>query len=297
MPKNHIQTEEMPMDGVKLSCSSMPWKSAPLEQMLAEMAQAGYDGAEANVNMGLSPQQVRDIWKRHRLGWGPGYLGLSDAMDPRQRAKDMEQARRHVAFSKELGLTELFVAAASPPQRRALAGHVGTQNATPTEYIRQLADQLNEIGQMTLRDGIRICFHNHVGSVIETRDEIDRLLAMVDPTVVFLGADIGHLVWGGGEAVGFCKDYGQRFIALDVKDIDPKVLAEGVAQGWTYDEFAAKGIFAELGEGMIDFPAMFQVLREKRFRGWLRVEIDVTRKPTALQSALICREYLRKLGV
>jgi inosose dehydratase len=275
----------------------MPWGKAPLEQMLAEMAQAGYDGAEANVNMGLTPEQVRAIWTRHGLAWGPGYLGLGMAMTPEGRTKDLDKAKRHIAFSRELGLTELFVAAAMSPERKAFAGHVGTKNATPDGYIRQLAERLSEIGALALRDGVRLCFHNHVGSVIETRDEIDRLLARVDPGAVFLGADIGHLVWGGGDAVSFCRDYGERFLALDVKDINPTVLAEGVARGWTYDEFAGKGIFAELGEGMIDFPAMFQVLKEKRFKGWLRVEIDVTQKATALQSATICRDYLRKLGI
>lgn len=285
------------MKGIKLSCSSMPWGQTPLERMLAEMAQAGYDGAEANFKMGLTVPQVRETWKRHGLEWGPGYLGLPQILDREGQARALDEARRHAAFSKQLGLTELFVAAGGSPERKALAGHVGTKNATSTEYVRQLADLLEAIGRMTLRDGIRLAFHNHVGSAIETRDEIDRLLEKVDPAVVFLGADIGHLVWGGGEAVSFCEDYGERFVALDVKDINPKVLAEGVAAGWDYDTFAARGIFAELGEGMVDFSAMFEVLRKQRFKGWLRVEIDVTQKATALESATICREYLRRLGI
>jgi inosose dehydratase len=275
----------------------MPWGKAPLETMLAEMAQAGYDGAEANYRMGLTVPQVREMWQRHGLEWGPGYLGLPFALDEEGRAKALEETRRHVAFSRELGLTELFVAAGMTPQRKALAGHVGTEDAAPDAYVAELAGLLNEIGRLTLADGIRICFHNHVGSVIETRDEIDRLLARTDPRFVFLGADIGHLVWGGGDAVQFCKDYGERFIALDVKDINPEVLAEGVAGRWSYDEFARRGIFAELGEGMVDFPAMFAVLRRQGFKGWLRVEIDVTQKATALESATICRNYLRNLGV
>jgi inosose dehydratase len=275
----------------------MPWGKTPLEQMLAEMALAGYDGAEANCRMNLTVQQVRDILGRHGLEPAPGYLGLSHALDSGSRSKDLEQARRHAAFSREFGLTELFVAAAMTPERKALAGHVGPKNATAAAYLRQLADLLNEIGRITLSDGIRLCFHNHVGSVIETRDEIDRLMALVDPRLVFLGADIGHLVWGGGDAVQFCKDYADRFRALDVKDINPKVLAEGVARGWSYDEFSNRGIFAELGEGLIDFPAMFQVLEKARFSGWLRVEIDVTQKATALESATICRDYLRTLGI
>jgi inosose dehydratase len=274
----------------------MPWGETPLEQMLAEMALAGYDGAEANVNMGLSVQQVREMWGRHDLACGPGYLGVGCDLDAESRSKILEEARRHTALSRELGLSELFVAAGMSAQRKALAGHVGPQDASSTEYLKVLADVVDEIGLITLRDGISVCFHNHVGSMVETRDEIDRFLALVDRSLVFLGADIGHLVWGGGDAVQFCRDYGDRMKAIDVKDINPKVLAEGVARGWSYDEFSSNGIFAELGEGMIDFHAMFEVLKAAGFKGWLRVEIDVPTKATALESAVVCRDYLRNLG-
>jgi inosose dehydratase len=167
---------------------------------------------------------------------------------------------------------------------------------TDAEY-QAFADTLNRVGEITLREGVRSCFHNHVGSVIETREEIDRLLALADPALVFLGPDTGHLAWAGADPVAFCRDYAARIKTIHVKDVSEAVRARGAAEGWDYGSFTKNGIFAELGEGDVDFPAIFAILREAGFAGWVIAETDVTQKPTALESATISREYLRSLGL
>jgi inosose dehydratase len=67
--------------------------------------------------------------------------------------------------------------------------------------------------------------------------------------------------------------------------------------GWDYNTFSQQGIFVELGEGCVSFPAILAILRAGDFSGWLIVETDVTQKPTALESVTISRAYLRNLGV
>ena len=163
------------------------------------------------------------------------------------------------------------------------------------EY-EQFARTLNKVGEITLQQGVRSCFHNHVGSTIETREEIDRLFSMIDRDLIFQGPDIGHLVWAGTDPVAFCRDYADSIKSVHVKDIDPQVLKEGVEKEWDYGTFSAHGIFAELGEGMVDFPAMFAILEKAGYEGWIIVETDVTQKPTALESATISRDYLKSIG-
>jgi len=165
---------------------------------------------------------------------------------------------------------------------------------TDAEF-EQFARALNLVGQATLEQGVRSCFHNHVGSTIETREEIDRLFSLIDPELVFQGPDIGHLAWAGVDPVQFCRDYAGSIKTLHVKDIDPQVLREGVEQAWDYRTFSDHGIFVELGEGMVDFPALFQVLKDAGFAGWVIVETDVTQKATPLESATISRNYLRSV--
>ncbi|MFL7810723.1 MAG: sugar phosphate isomerase/epimerase family protein, partial [Anaerolineae bacterium] len=154
----------------------------------------------------------------------------------------------------------------------------------------------NKVGAITLAKGVRSCFHNHVGSTIETREEIDRLFSLVDRSLVFQGPDIGHLAWAGVDPVAFCRDYAADIKTMHVKDIDPDVLARGVAAEWDYGTFSDNGIFIELGEGMVDFPAIFGILENAGYDGWIIVETDVTQKPTALESATISRKYLKHIG-
>ncbi|MBX6772022.1 MAG: TIM barrel protein [Chloroflexi bacterium] len=285
------------MHGISVACGQITWgRDYPREQVLAEIAQAGYDGAPAGRIGDATPAEVLALYARYGLRPAPGYLGL-DWWNPDLRSHQLAQAARQAAFSRELGLTELYVASNLTPERRAIAGQVTPATATPTEDLKRLADLLNAIGTITLQDGVRACFHNHVGSPVETRDEIDRLFALVDRTVVFQGPDLGHLAWAGDDPVQLIRDYGPAVKTLHLKDISPTVRAEGIARRWDYRAFAEHGIFVELGEGMIDFPAVVAALRTIGFQGWIIVETDVTRKPSALESAIISRRYLASLGL
>ncbi len=282
---------------VRIACGQITWRqtSPPEEQILAEIAQAGYEGAPA----GRADRPVRetlDLYARFGLKPAPGYLGAA-FWEPEQAEAILQRATDQARAMRELGCAELYVAANLTPERRAVAGQVGPRDALAEERYAQFAETLNRVGEATLSEGVRACFHNHVGSFIETREEIDRLFALVDRALVFQGPDLGHLAWAGADVVQFCRDYADSIKTLHIKDIDPAVRAEGVARGWDYRAFADGGIFTELGAGLVDFPAVFATLGQAGFRGWVVVETDVTQRPTALESATISRDYLKSIGV
>jgi inosose dehydratase len=293
------------MPNIEIGCGQITWSNAtPEEQVLAEIVQAGYAGAPAGPSAGRTAEQAQALFARHGLKPAPGYLGV-DFWQAEQHDSILARAREHAAFMREVGCTELYVAAggftsyitASGRSRAQLAGHVASKDAITNAEYQQFADTLNQVGAITLEHGVRSCFHNHVGSVIETREEIDRLLALVDPALVFLGPDTGHLAWAGADPVAFCRDYASQIKTIHVKDVDLAVRDRGRAQEWDYGTFTANGIFAELGEGGVDFPAIFAILRDAGFAGWVIAETDVTQKPTALESATISRAYLRSIGL
>lgn len=284
------------MDGVKVACGSITWgRDYPREQVLAEIAKAGYEGSPVG-RAGGSAKETLDLYGKFGLKPAPGYISL-EWWKPELRAQQLEQAAQQAAFHRELGLTEIYVAPTLTPERRKLSGQVTAATATSTEDIKKIADLITAVGRVTLKEGVAASVHNHVGSAVETRDEIDRLFEHADRSVVFQGADIGHLAWAGDDIVDFTRDYAESIKTLHLKDIDPKVLKEGIAAKWDYKGFSDHGIFAELGEGMVDFPAMFAILKDAGFKGWIVVETDVTQKASALESAIISRNYLKSIGV
>ncbi|GAB4517539.1 MAG: myo-inosose-2 dehydratase [Anaerolineae bacterium] len=293
------------MTGMMIGCGQITWpRSVPEEQVLHEISQAGYEGAPAGPWSGRSPKELVALYDRYGLKPAPGYLGANFWVKE-EEASILDRAREMARFARDVGCTELFVAAngfdayttARGKTRSQVSGHVQPEDMMTDEEFRQFAATLTRVGQITLEYGVRACFHNHVGSVIETREEIDRLFSLVDRSVVFQGPDIGHLVWGGVDPVDFCREYAESIKALHLKDIHLDVVERGREEEWDYQTYTRHGIFAELGEGCVDFPAIFRILQEAGFSGWLIVETDVTTKPSPFESARISREYLRRLGL
>jgi inosose dehydratase len=289
---------------MQIACSSITWsRNTPREQVLSEIAQAGYEGAPAGPRPGQTAQDVVELYARHGLKPAPGYLDAS-FWEPEQETDILERAQLLAAFSQGIGCTELYVAAGGfdayvtsrGMTRRQVSGKVAPEDAMSDAEYAQFAETLNKVGEITLQRGVKSCFHNHVGSTIETREEIDRLFSLVDRDRVFQGPDIGHLAWAGADPVQFCRDYANSIVSIHLKDIDPVVLKQGVEENWAYGTFSERGIFSELGEGFVDFPAIFGILEGAGYGGWVIVETDRTTKPSALESAITSRQYLRSIG-
>lgn len=291
------------MNNVDLGCGQITWnRSLSEDEVLADIATAGYVGAPLSAR-GRTADEVRDAYAKHGLRPAPGYFG-ANFWDVDKHDEFIAQAREQARIHAALGVTEIYVAvggfdltAPSGRTRAAAAGHAEDADALSDKDFQQLATTLDAIGRATLEEGVRSCFHNHVGTFVETEAEIERLLSMVDPEVLFLGPDTGHLAWGGVDVVEFTRRHADRIKTAHLKDVTASVVDESRAQGWDYGTSNKHGVWTEIGEGCVDFATTLRLLEDAGFSGWLIVETDVTQKPTALESATICRDTLRKLGV
>jgi inosose dehydratase len=285
-----------------IGCGQVSWQGVEEKQVLREVAEAGYDGAPPRLEPPRPAAEVLTCYQSHGLRPAPCYFN-APLWERHRRAAIVAAARRAARFMREVGCTVMYVAAggayqaASGMTRLEAAAKVGPDDGLTDSEFQALAETLNALGEASLEEGVRSCFHPHVGQVIESEPEIERLLAATDPALVFLGPDTGHLAWAGVEPVAFCQRHVDRIRTLHLKDIDEGVRRRGSAAGWDYRTFAGNGIFTELGDGCVDFPRLLSVLDEARFDGWLIVETDVPRAPTAFESAARSRRYLRSLGV
>lgn len=288
---------------VKLGCGQITWsRDATEDDVLADIAAAGYQGAPLSPR-NRSAEEIRQAYARYGLEAAPGYFG-GDFWDVDAREEHLAQADRYARISAELGLTELYVAVGgfgtttrAGRTRHAAAGHATPEDALSDEDFEELARGLDAIGRATLQHGVRSCYHNHVGTFVETAAEIERLLAMVDPEVLFLGPDTGHLAWGGVDVIEFAQRHAERIKTMHLKDVSADVLREGVSEEWDYSTFEQHALWTEIGAGDVDFSSLLHILDGAGFDGWLIVETDVTQQPTPLESAKISRESLRSMGI
>lgn len=297
---------------MKIGCVSMTWNQFrlqnpddwPQERIWREVKEAGYEGVTAWPKDGQSPQELLETLADFGLVPAPGYFG-AEFWKPEERESQIEKARQMARTSRELGLSELFVSPSgwryvsreNGLERNQLAGRVGPNDGLTDGEWRELAVTLNAVGAATLEEGVRICVHNHAAQVVETGAECDRFFASIDPNLVFWGPDTGHLVYGGVEPTAFFEKYAPQIRALHLKDVVSSVLDDAIAQKWDYATAAAHGLWIELGQGCIDFPSLFATLKNANYDGWVLSEIDITQKPSPLQSARECREFLSSLGL
>lgn len=291
------------MTRYRIGCGQITWRIDSEDQILAEIAETGYDGAPPRLREGVTADEITGRFDQHGLAPSPPYFGAS-FWKPEDEQAILSRAGELASLTRAIGCSELYVVAGGggfqAPQgasRAEVAGHVGPDDAMPDDEFDRFARVLSEFGRITLEHGVYSCFHNHVGTVIETGDELDRLLERCDERTVFLGLDTGHLAWAGDDPVAVCQRYADRIRTLHLKDIVENVRQRGVAERWDYSTSTDNGIFTELGEGCVDFPAIKALLDDRGFDGWLIVETDVTQRPTAIESARVSREYLASIGL
>lgn len=288
---------------VLIGCGQLTWTNRDSSAVMEEIALAGYDGAPGPLSLDLPVAEVAAWFGTFALNPAPPYYSAK-FWDPGEEAGILEHASGIARYVRDLGCSELYVAAAGLEQlmpsgvtRRERAGRVAPEDAMTAEQFAQFGKVLGAFADATAAEGVASCFHPHVGTVIETAVELETLLTQVESDELYLGLDTGHIAWAGDDPVEVCLQHLSRVKTLHLKDVNNDVRQQGVSAGWRYRQFTEAGVFAELGEGMVDFPVILTALRDQGFDGWLIVETDVTMKPTPLESAIISRQYLTTLGL
>jgi inosose dehydratase len=146
--------------------------------------------------------------------------------------------------------------------------------------------------------GLTVGIHAHAAGFMDFEPELERLLEEVDESLLKICFDTGHHSYAGFDPVAFMKKHIGRISYMHFKDIDPKVKAEVIANRTGFYDACGQGIFCNLGEGDVDFPAVRQVLLDAGFGGWCTVEqdCDPTLDPDPLGDARKNREYLESIG-
>jgi len=281
----------------KLAINPLPWilgpegfdlSAATLTPALRELRDAGFDAVHADVPAGWSSTEYSAFIASFGFRPAPGYFG-ADFTSPETRHQVVESARVHAASQAALGLTETFMAADLVPERIA-APAVGAQPSA--ERNAMIADGLAAAAAAMRTEGITAALHSHVGSWIETEDEIRGILDATAGSSLAFGPDTGHIAWAGGDPAALVRDYASRVAALHVKDVHQAAAA--AARDAAADYWSATNdyhVWTEPGRGDVDFPAVFAALPAE-FDGWYVVEVDVPDIGTPAESASVARSYL-----
>ena len=135
---------------------------------------------------------------------------------------------------------------------------------------------LNELATALKPVGVQLVFHNHVGTYVETEEETCRLLDVTDASLVGWCLDCGHLTYGGGDTLRMLQKYGERVGYVHIKDVDGEILQRALQERWSFHSALKAFIFAKLGHGIVNIPAVIQALKDYGYDGWVVIEQDTT---------------------
>jgi inosose dehydratase len=269
---------------MKLATAPVNWNSpdvpeyrayTPYPQLLEEMAAAGYSATEWSSIMPQEPAVLAEDLRARGLLMLGGFVGL-ELRNPTKREQEVQKGVEIGKYFQSLGATYLIAADSGDPRRVQEAGRVNAANGLTDVEWDSLGAGLNELGALLSPTGIRVVFHNHVGTYVETEDETCRLLDTTDAALVSWCLDCGHLTYGGGDTLRMLTKYGDRVGYVHIKDVDGQILRRSREEGWSFHEALKHFIFPRLGEGMVNIPAVITALKDHRYDGWLVIEQDTT---------------------
>ena len=266
----------------------------PLDTILREMRAAGFAGSELGHAYPRTPAALAEPLSRHHLrlvsGWHSTFLATAEL------AAEEKNFRAHLSLLKTLGARVAIVAECSHCIHGARDAALGFGTADryaldDAEWARLVAG-LKHLCAVAATEEMRVVYHHHMGTVIQTEAELDRLLA--DVPELWLLLDPGHLAFAGIDPVAVAKRHAARIAHVHLKSTRPAIVERVRREGWSFCRAVTEGVFTIPGDGSVDFPAIFRVLASVDYRGWLVAEAEENPvKVPALPKAKRAREYVR----
>jgi len=161
----------------------------------------------------------------------------------------------------------------------------------------RLCTGLNKLGEIANARGMKLTFHHHMGTVVQTEAEIDRLMAGTDPALVHLLFDSGHLSFAGIDPVAVLQKHVDRVAHVHLKDIRPEIVAKVQAEHLSFLQAVRLGAFTVPGDGCVDFAPLFAILEAANYAGWFVVEAEQDPAlANPFEYALKARKYIREVA-
>ncbi|KII12648.1 sugar phosphate isomerase/epimerase [Phaeobacter sp. S60] len=271
------------------------WRS-----VLKDCAEAGYKGIELGP-VGYMPEDpaiLRDALAEHDLELIGGVV-FRAFHDPDQWDDVLDGAHRTCKALKAHDAEHLVLIDSISPRRAPTAGRASEAEQMSQAEWSAFRDRLATVAQIGTEEyGLTVGIHAHAAGFMDFEPELERLLDEVDDKILKICFDTGHHSYAGFDPVAFMKRHMDRISYMHFKDIDPKVKADVIAKRTNFYDACGQGIFCNLGEGDVDFPAVRQLLVDAGFSGWCTVEqdCDPTLDPDPVGDARANREYLESIG-
>jgi len=268
-------------------------------QVLADCAAAGYKGIELGP-IGFMPEDpalLADGLAENDLTLIGGVV-FRPYHDPAGVDEVIDATARTCRALVAHGAQHLVMIDSISPRRAPTAGRGAEAEQMDADDWRSFVSRIRASAEMGADHGLTVSIHAHAAGFIDFEPELERLLNEVDEGLLKICLDTGHHSYAGYDPVAFLRRHAKRISYMHFKDIDPAVKARAIANRTGFYDACGEGIFCNLGQGDVDFPAVRQALLEAGFEGWCTVEqdCDPAAATPVVENARANRDYLSSIG-
>lgn len=266
---------------VKLGIAPIAWTNDDMpdlgaentfEQCISEMALAGFTGCEVGNKY---PRDTKVLKKALELrGMQICNAWFSSFLITKSYEEVEKDFIEHITFLKEMGAKVVGISEQGHSIQGTDLSIFDDKYVMNDEEWDMLCSGINKLGKVAKDMGIALCFHHHMGTVVQTAAEIDRMMENTDPELFGLLFDTGHLAYCGEDYMAVLKKYAKRIRHVHLKDIRPDVVAKVKAEKMSFLQGVRAGAFTVPGDGVIDFKPVFDVLEEIGYEGYVLVEAE-----------------------
>ena len=284
---------------VKLGIAPIAWSNddmpelggdTSLEQCLSEASHAGFIGIESGGKFPKTSEELLPKLNEFKLNLCSGWYGANLRKNSIEEEK--QSIQEQLKLFKDCNapcivFAEVFGSIQGDPNKK-----LSTRPKMDLEESKNYYKKISEMGKYLEGEGMPLAYHHHMGTVIESQKDTERLLESTHDSVK-LTLDTGHMLFAQGDSKKILNDFYERVIHVHCKDIRKNVLEKSLKEDLSFRSAFLEGAFTVPGDGCIDYKPLFDVLKEKNYSGWLVVEAEQDpKKANPLEYAKIGYNYL-----
>lgn len=287
---------------VKLGIAPIAWtnddmpdlgKENTFEQCVSEMALAGFTGSEVGNKYPKDPEVLKKALELRGVEICNQWFSSFLITKPFEEVE--KEFRAQLAFLKAMGAKVIGASEQSYSVQGQLDTPIfGHKYEMNDEEWDTFCTGMNKLGKIAKEEyGIALTFHHHMGTVVQSLAEVDRMMENTDPEYVSLLFDTGHFTYCGEDPLEVVKKYVHRIKHVHLKDIRPEVVEQVKKENMSFLAGVRAGAFTIPGDGCINYDPIFKVLEDAGYEGYMVVEAEQDpAKANPLEYAIRARKFI-----
>ena len=286
---------------IKLGIAPIAWSNddmpelggdTPIEQCLEEASSAGFTGIELGGKFPRNPGITNFLLDKYNLKMPGGWYG--SLLRGRSAEDEWVAMQDHLNLLKLIKADVFVFADVSGSIQGDQSRKLSTRPKMDGEEFIQYCKKINEISDRLNDEGIPMSYHEHMGTIIQTENDVDMFMENTNDNT-FVLYDTGHLLFAQANYERVLKNYISKINHIHCKDIRKNILENSLENDLSFRESFLDGVFTVPGDGCIDYEPLFKILYENSYENWLIIEAEQDPiKANPLEYAKIGYTYLIK---